>query len=168
MVHPVRIEPYRPLHQQGFAALVSNVLAELGFERDSVLDADLESPERFYEAIWVVLDEDEVVGSVAVRRAPLESGPRGRRLGADAELKRMYLYEPYRRRGLGSRLLDLAVRWARDQGYAALTLDTGSKMEAAQRFYEAAGFERVGYRTEMGVRGGRCEVLYRLTLGPAD
>jgi GNAT superfamily N-acetyltransferase len=173
-VEDVALEPYASLHQAGFAALVSGVLAELGFALDPELDADLARPEVFYDAAWVAVDAGQVVGSVAVRRArgaEVAAGTRGpgreepgREDDKEAELKRMYLWPAYRGRGLGRRLLALALDWARSQGFRSVRLDTGSAMVQAQRFYEAAGFEPCGSRTEVGERASRCEVLYRLQL----
>ncbi len=130
------------------------VLSELGYTPDPVLEADLADPGAAYDAAWVAEDEGGVVGTVAVRR----SGE------GEAELKRMYLLPAYRRRGLGRQLLGTALAWARSQHLGAVHLDTGSFMVDAQRFYESAGFKRSGSRTELGERGSRCEVLYRLEL----
>jgi ribosomal protein S18 acetylase RimI-like enzyme len=161
MAGEVRVEPYAPVHQAGFARLVSGVLSELGFALDDRLDADLGAPEACYDAIWVALDGDRVVGSVAMRKLA------GARPGMfEAELKRMYLLREYRGLGLGRSLLGLALAWARREGAVAVRLDTGADMAAAQHFYEAAGFERAGRRTEVGSNGSRCEVLYRLELSP--
>jgi ribosomal protein S18 acetylase RimI-like enzyme len=51
-----------------------------------------------------------------------------------------------RRRGVASALLDDAIARAREHGVAGVALDTGVENQAAQAFYEAAGFERRGER----------------------
>ena len=185
----VRLEPYSPRYRDGFASLVSGVLAEHGFFVDPRLDADLGRPEEFYDAVWLALDGDQVVGSAAIRRLSTaaldgatgldgvegwdgvagqdgvesQDGVEGEPTGG-AELKRMYLLPSYRRQGLGGRLLKLALEWARSQRLGTVRLDTGTAMTEAQCFYESAGFERCGARTEVGVTDARCEVLYRLKL----
>jgi hypothetical protein len=69
MGHDVLLERYVPDHQAGFGAPVTEVLAgELGFAFDPDLDADLAVPERLYDAVWLALDGDRVVGSAATRR----------------------------------------------------------------------------------------------------
>ena len=153
-----RIERSLPAHRDGLAALVSGVLVELGFSVDPVLDADLARPEEFYDVIWVVLDAQQVVGCVAMRCLG-----NGEAVG-EAELKRMYLLPAYRGLGLGRKLLEAALGWARLEHVRAVRLDTGSDMAAAQRFYEAAGFERWGTRTEVGAGACRCELLYRMVI----
>lgn len=137
----VAIVSFDSTHQPGLAVLVEAVLAEFGFGVDPLLEADLADPGGHYGAVWVALDEGDVVGSVAVR--DLGDG--------QAELKRMYLEPNYRGRGLGRQLLERALTWASAQGLDAVVLDTAEQMTGAQRLYESAGFKRLGARTESGV-----------------
>jgi GNAT superfamily N-acetyltransferase len=144
-------------HAAGFRALVAETLGEFGFTEDPDIDADLADPLAHYDAVWVVEDGDRVVGSVAIRAA----------CDGEAELKRMYLVPDRRGRGLGRRLLERALEWARDGGLATVTLDTTEEMAAARSLYESVGFRAVGSRTEVGERDSRCEILYRLDLQQA-
>jgi putative acetyltransferase len=146
------IVPFGPSHADGFRSLVVETLREFGFEPDPELDGDLDDPAATYAALWVAVDEDEVVGSVALRE-----------LGGDAvELKRMYLRPDQRGRGLGKNLLTLALDWARTRDVRVVRLDTSERMIAAQRLYEAYGFERVPGEAP---RQGQCRLLYELRLG---
>lgn len=70
---------------------------------------------------WVAVMEDRVVGLLV--------------LGAD-ELEQLYLDPPWRGRGLGDRLVELAKR-RRPGGLALWTFQVN---EPAQRFYERHGF----------------------------
>jgi GNAT superfamily N-acetyltransferase len=158
-VEHVKIRPYAPTDQTGFAHLVARVLAEYGFNVDAILEADLKHPETRYQGMWVAVHDDNVIGSVAVRL--LDDGK-------VAELKRMYLQREHRGRGLGRALLNHAVHWAEHRGCRSIVLDTSTAMTAAQHLYESAGFARTGTRTETGAHDSRCEVLYRLDLAPLE
>jgi GNAT superfamily N-acetyltransferase len=145
------IVPFGPSHADGFRSLVVETLREFGFEPDRELDGDLDDPAATYAALWVAVDDDEVVGSVALR----DLG------GGAVELKRMYLRPDQRGRGLGRNLLTLALDWARANDVRIVRLDTSERMVAAQRLYEAYGFERVPGEAP---RQGQCRLLYELKL----
>jgi putative acetyltransferase len=145
------IVPFGPNHADGFRSLVADTLREFGFEPDAELDRDLDDPAATYAALWVAVEDDEVVGSVALR----ELG------GGAVELKRMYLRPDQRGRGLGKELLALALDWARANEMRVVRLDTSERMVAAQRLYEANGFERVPGEAP---RQGQCRLLYELRL----
>jgi ribosomal protein S18 acetylase RimI-like enzyme len=147
----VRIVPFEPRHAGGFRSLVSDTLLEFGFEPDSELDPDLDEPSRQYAALWIAELDGEVVGSVALR----DLG------GGKLELKRMYLRRALRGRGLGKRLLTLAVDSARARGAEVIRLDTSDRMQAAQTLYEAYGFRRVPGEAP---RQGQSRLLYELRL----
>jgi len=145
------IVPFQPAHADGFRSLVADTLREFGFEPDPSLDADLDDPAGAYAALWIVVEGDEVVGSVALRD-----------LGdATVLLKRMYLRPAARGRGTGKHLLSVALGWAREHGVRSVRLDTSERMVAAQRLYEAHGFRRVPGEAP---RQGQCRLLYELIL----
>ena len=75
----------------------------------------------------------DFVGCVGIRRADDRT----------AELKRMYVWEAYRERGLGRALLDRAVQLARDLGYRRVRLDTMPTMTRAIALYRAYGFREI-------------------------
>ena len=58
-----------------------------------------------------------------------------------------------RRRGVGTALLDEAVRWARSAGVSKLELHVFPWNEPALALYESFGFEREGYRKAHYARG---------------
>jgi RimJ/RimL family protein N-acetyltransferase len=60
----------------------------------------------------------------------------------------------HRRRGIGTKLLDAAVEWARLSGVTKLELHVFPWNEPAIRLYESFGFEREGFRKRHYERDG--------------
>jgi molybdopterin-guanine dinucleotide biosynthesis protein A/GNAT superfamily N-acetyltransferase len=143
----VRIVPMRDEHAQAFRKLVTDSLREFGFEATPELDPDLADPTSYYAAAWVATLRDDVVGSIALRRVA----------GREVELKRMYLRQELRGRGVGKRLLQMAFTWAREHKVERITLDTTDEMKAARHLYESHGFVRVAGDAP---RQGHVRLLY--------
>ena len=60
-----------------------------------------------------------------------------------AEIGGLVVDEAARGRGVGKLLVQAAVRWAAEQGYARLRVRSNVVREDAHRFYEREGFRRV-------------------------
>jgi DNA-binding MarR family transcriptional regulator/N-acetylglutamate synthase-like GNAT family acetyltransferase len=87
-------------------------------------------PER--ERCWIAVMNGENVGCVMLVK---DDQPNVARL-------RLLLVDPKARGlGLGARLVDECVRFARARGYAKVTLWTHSVLSAARHVYEGAGFK---------------------------
>jgi putative acetyltransferase len=129
--------------------LVATTLAEFGLEfgRGASTDEELHALPDSYAArggaFWVGCDgDDALLGTCGVFPVAV----------ATFELRKMYLRPAARGRGLGGKLLDVAVVWARDHGGRWLVLDTVETMTRAIAFYEANGF----VRDDNQMRGSRC------------
>jgi len=108
-------------------------------------------------ALYEGLDLD---GARMPKAGPVEMGPPGgtfivgfddegaavccggvKRLSGDAcEIKRMFVVEAARGRGLARELLVELERRARELGYGVVRLDTGPRQPRSQRMYERAGY----------------------------
>jgi putative acetyltransferase len=73
----------------------------------------------------------------------------------------MYLRPTLRGRGVGRKLLRMALAWAREHRISRITLDTTERMVPARHLYEAHGFVQVDGAAP---RQGQSRLLYELRL----
>jgi len=102
-----------------FEALVAEIAAR--FVRD--FDAKR-------ERCWVAEQDGRIVGSVFVCAKSARV----------AQLRLLYVEPAARGQGLGARLVDECIRFARAKGYRTLMLWTNAGLDAARHIYEARGF----------------------------
>jgi len=82
-----------------------------------------------------------------------------------AEMKRLYVRDAHRGKGLGRALAEAAIRAAREAGCARIVLDTLPKMRAAQTLYRTLDFRPIGPYLEHPTPGALC---FELRLQRAD
>jgi DNA-binding MarR family transcriptional regulator/GNAT superfamily N-acetyltransferase len=109
-----------------FEALVARIVAEFAERGDTRR-----------EAAWIAELDGERVGCVFCMVADNPDNPDAE----DTAQLRLLLVEPSARgAGVGSRLVDECLRFARRSGYRRITLWTNDVLLAARRIYELAGF----------------------------
>ena len=137
---PYVLRPHRPgdmgwiIHRHGalyaqeygwdetFEALVAEIAAK--FIRNL-------NPKR--ERCWIAEQEGEIVGSVFLVQKSKTVG----------QLRLMYVEPKARGLGIGSRLVEECLRFARQVGYRKVVLWTNSVLVAARHIYEKAGFRLI-------------------------
>ncbi len=77
--------------------------------------------------------DDMYAGCIAVRKIDNET----------CELKRMFIRNSHRGKGIARRLLELAIELAREKGYSRMRLDTLTTMKPAIHLYRECGFYEI-------------------------
>jgi ribosomal protein S18 acetylase RimI-like enzyme len=132
---PVKIRSFRrddlrtctKLYREG---LIGGKIAEndTGLDIDDIETAYMNSPESHF---WVAEGEGgEVWGMIGVQ---------GHEKGV-GEIRRLRVDKEHRRRGIGSQLMEEALKFCRDRGYIKIALDTFMEREPAIKLFEKFHF----------------------------
>jgi len=100
---------------------------------ENFLDLPAEDVSDGRGTFLVARQDGEAVGCGAVRRLSATTG----------EVKRMFVDDAARGRGLGSRILAELEAWAAADGMTRLVLEAGDRQTQAIRLYERSGFRPI-------------------------
>ncbi len=121
--------------ERGFEDMLSH------FETDKEFEDMAHVEEHYFQNdghFLVALDGDNVIGSGAVRKFAART----------AELKRMWLLEPYHGRGIGYQIINQLFDFARSKGYERIILQTSPEQTRAIAFYNRLGFYEIACYNE--------------------
>jgi GNAT superfamily N-acetyltransferase len=107
-----------------------------------------------YAVLLLATVDGVAAGCVALRRIPTD--------GLACEMKRLWVEGAFRGFGLGRRLVEKAIEWAKQMGFETMYLDTvPAAMPEANRLYAAMGFDPVERYNENPLAGVE---FFRLSL----
>ncbi len=134
------IRPIQPTDNPFIATIIRDTLAEFGANKpgtvyyDSTTDALYELFQKERSAYFIALIDQRVVGGVGIY--PTEGLP------ADTcELVKMYLLPTVRGTGLGGRLIETSLQFAKEAGYKNVYLETMPELKQALKVYAKFGFD---------------------------
>ena len=146
---PVRIRSFSGCDQEAcqklyVEGLIGGALAEndTGLDIDNIHAAYMSAGNHF----WVAESEQgEIIGMVGVQHHEEGTG----------EIRRLRVRQDVRRRGVGTHLLEAAIKFCKERGYLKVALDTFVEREAALKL-----FEKFRFRHERTKSVGGKELLY--------
>ncbi|WP_024770510.1 GNAT family N-acetyltransferase [Aquimarina macrocephali] len=122
------------------ASVIREVLIEMGVPKvgtayeDKSLDSMCETYDYSRMQYYVVEEEGKIIGGAGI--APLE----GEVAGNICELQKMYFLPQARGKGVGYKMINRCLDFAKEQGYAKCYLETMPYMESARKLYKKVGF----------------------------
>jgi ribosomal protein S18 acetylase RimI-like enzyme len=138
---PEDLPACRKLYVDG---LIAGKLAEndTGFDIDDIASAYVKPSGNQF---WVAEIGGEVVGMIGVQAHEADCG----------EIRRLRVRTDHRRKGVGSALVETALRFCQEKGYLKIQLDTFVEREAAIRL-----FEKFRFRHSRTRKLGEKELMY--------
>ena len=139
----IQIRPIEQKDNIDIAKVIRGALEEFGANKpgtvyfDPTTDALFElfnnTPGSYY---YIATIDNNVVGGAGI--FPTENLPNG-----TCELVKLYLHKDARGTGLGKQLLNTAMRWAKENGYTQVYLESMPELSKAVTIYENVGFKRI-------------------------
>jgi ribosomal protein S18 acetylase RimI-like enzyme len=140
----VEIHPARPQDASSYLAMWREVVAERRYVRTEAVKGAVRDYRRQFRdpvnndrARFLATAEGRVVGALFIERM---SHPVNRHVATLG----MAVHAPWRGRGIGTALMDAALRWARSAGVEKVSLEVYPTNEAAVALYRRFGFEEEG------------------------
>lgn len=152
----LHIRPVLARDKDKIIALVSTILQEYGFECDFAnSESDLLDMEHTYLAgngTFNVFEDAEknIIGTYGL--LPLADGT--------CKLRKMYLIPEARGFGLGTHIIQHAIRTAQQLGFNRILLETTTAMKEAIGLYKKSGFKEINQHPQ----SPRCDHVFVLDL----
>jgi len=142
---PVKIRTYQPRDREVVKRLYVEGLIgghiapnDTGLDIEDVREAYLASDQNHF---WVAENmAGEVVGMIGVQILRESEG----------EIRRLRVRQDHRRRGIGAKLLETAIKWCQDRACLKVTLDTYMEREPALKLFDKFKFKHSRTRDVSG------------------
>jgi putative acetyltransferase len=153
----IRVIAPEDIHQ--IAAVIRSVLIEHNAPKVGTAFADISlddlyatysSPKSRY---FVVEINGNILGGAGI--APLENETK-----AICELQKMYFSSEIRGKGIGQKMMEICLDFAKEAGYEQCYIETLPNMKNAQKLYLKSGFEHINH--PMGNTGHHACVVWML------
>jgi len=141
---PEDLPACRKLYVEG---LIGGKLAEndTGSDIDDIEWAYMKPPGNHFWVAETTTSPPQVVGMIGVQAHEAECG----------EIRRLRVRSDHRRKGIGSALVEAALRFCQEKGYLKIELDTFVDRDAAVRL-----FEKFRFRHSRSRKVGEKELMY--------
>lgn len=117
-----------------FRELICKLDSELSIRNGNTqFQYDIYNKIPFIETVVIAYWDDKAVGCCCFK----EFGNK------TAEVKRMYLDNDYRRKGIAQNMLWEIESWAKEKGFSDTVLETGYKMIEAVHLYKKMGYSQI-------------------------
>lgn len=117
-----------------FKELICKLDSELSIRNGNTqFQYDIYNKIPFIETVVIAYWDDKAVGCCCFK----EFGNK------TAEVKRMYLDNDYRRKGIAQNMLWEIESWAKEKGFSDTVLETGYKMIEAVHLYKKMGYSQI-------------------------
>jgi putative acetyltransferase len=136
------IRPIQAKDNVQVAKIIRSVLEDFNVPKvgtayaDVSLDCMFETYQKPRAAYFVLEENGKLIGGGGI--AQLDNFE-----GNVCELQKMYFLDEARGRGLGTKMIDICLKKAKEFGYEKCYLETMSYMEAAQKLYKKYGFQYI-------------------------
>ncbi len=140
----IKIKEYSEEYKEQVKNVIGKTLVDISvIDRKSlpIDDEDLDKIEKIYSGkgrFWIAIDNNKVIGTVAIRDMGNQT----------AKLNRMFVLIEYHGSGVGQKLFDHAVNFAKKYGFTKIILNTHELMHRAHGFYEKNNFIRKGKKED--------------------
>jgi putative acetyltransferase len=158
----IQLRPIEPSDNVELASIIRKSLESAGLNIPGTVYTDpttdhlyelFRTPGSFY---FVALEDGKILGGCGI--FPTEGLPQGY-----AELVKLYLREEVRGKGIGRKLMEKSMEWAKAAGYTYLYLETFTELSSAVGLYRSLGFKDL--TGPMGESGHHaCQVWMKVTL----